>query len=254
MDSLRVLLIHDGSKESDSVSSVLREANLTVLPAKGVDEAADALGHEHFDAVLLGPALASDSLSRFATRVRALNNPLDNRLAGGHMPILSLSFAPPVSELEIDAAIPPPFGASEFVAVVNDLARTVPTGAVPDKPEAAALPILEVEELRAQVGYDDDLMVEIIDIFLESWRSDLADMGESLAAKDLKKHSRQAHTIKGSLSSLHAQAARAHAQTLETAAGQGDETTCRQVLPLFESALRTLAPALEALRANPKAG
>lgn len=60
--------------------------------------------------------------------------------------------------------------------------------------------------------------------------------------------SRLAHTIKGSLSSLHAMRARAHAQELEYAAKERNEDACWSSLAALEADLAELEPELLALR------
>ena len=79
------------------------------------------------------------------------------------------------------------------------------------------LPVLEPERFEEQVGYDNELMVEIIDLFLEERKGQVCGMEDCIANQDWDSLSKIAHTIKGSLGSLHATRARGRAQELETA-------------------------------------
>jgi HPt (histidine-containing phosphotransfer) domain-containing protein len=78
------------------------------------------------------------------------------------------------------------------------------------------LPILEPEKFEEQVGNDNELMVEIIDLFLEERKGQVLEMQKCVAGSDWDCLSKIAHTIKGSLASLHASRARSRAQELET--------------------------------------
>ena len=91
-------------------------------------------------------------------------------------------------------------------------------------------------------------MVEIIDLFLDERKRQEPEMRDALLAKKFDQLSRAAHTIKGSLGSLHALRARAHAQTLELAAKDGDEDICWESLAALEADLVDLEPELRTLR------
>jgi HPt (histidine-containing phosphotransfer) domain-containing protein len=73
-------------------------------------------------------------------------------------------------------------------------------------------------------------------------------MRRALLEGDFRQLSELAHTIKGSLSSLHAMVARHRAQELETAARAQDGVSCGQILSLLVSDLDALEPLLVNLR------
>jgi len=73
-----------------------------------------------------------------------------------------------------------------------------------------------IEDLRAlNAGDNDEFLREIAGIFLEDTPQRIAELEQSLAAGDLSKFSRAAHSIKGSSSNLGASALRAAAEALE---------------------------------------
>jgi len=110
------------------------------------------------------------------------------------------------------------------------------------------LPVLVVDEFKEQVGFDRELMVEIIELFLEERQQQVEEMRDSLETEDLALLSRLAHTIKGSLGSLHAVRARAQSQELELAARAGNLAVCRRSFAALEDDLAVLEPELLALR------
>jgi histidine phosphotransfer protein HptB len=73
-----------------------------------------------------------------------------------------------------------------------------------------------IENLRAlNPGDNDEFLREITGIFLEDTPQRIAELDDSLAASDLTKFARAAHSIKGSSSNLGAMALRAAAEKLE---------------------------------------
>jgi two-component system, sensor histidine kinase and response regulator len=113
---------------------------------------------------------------------------------------------------------------------------------------APELPILDVEELQAQVAYDSELLVELIDLYLSERSRQSEEMAQALNANDFGALSRVAHTIKGSLGSLHAHAARSTAQNVELAARDLDGPRCQDFLPHLERQLDELERHLLAVK------
>ncbi len=220
MSALRVLLIDAEAREAERISAILGEANHTVLPATGWEEASEALFVEKFDAVLLGSPLPADGLAQFTAKLRELEN---RQRESTRIPILSLS-----KDL-VDA--------SRLTEAVTSLARAIRSSGDPLVGDGLDLPAFEPEKFQAQVGYDPDLLVEVIDLFLAESVDQMREMHEALAAGEYDRLSRAAHTIKGSLSSLHTTAARHHAQELESAAKDGNEQLCRESLSALEDDL-----------------
>ena len=73
-----------------------------------------------------------------------------------------------------------------------------------------------IENLRAlNPGDNDEFLREIAGIFLEDTPQRIAELDASLAAGDISKFTRAAHSIKGSSSNLGAMALRATAEKLE---------------------------------------
>jgi len=104
-----------------------------------------------------------------------------------------------------------------------------------------------------QVANDRELSVEIIDLFLSEEPSQIAEMQRALAARDYNSLYVTAHTIKGSLGSLHAALARFHAEALESAAKKQDEPGCERSLSDLKHDLETLEPQLLNLRDSNRA-
>ncbi len=255
MDTLRVLLVDSDSEQSQRIASLLSEGNHTVLPAGGLEEASEALFVQRFDAVLLGSPVRADELSEFKATLRKLEKA---QPAPVKIPVLSFSSeAFDVSRLsrssdpEIDGYLPEHFQAAALTDAVNRLSLAVAHSTERTKLDAPDLPVFEPEQFQAQVCHDSELLVEIIDLFLTESVDQIAEMRQAVASADYERLCRLAHTLKGSLGSLHAAMARSHAQDLETAAKEREEQVCRFSLAALEQDLDTLKPRLLALREFP---
>ena len=251
MNTLRVLLIEKDPGESERLSVALSGAHHDVLPAAGLDEASEALLVRKFDAVLLACPVPPAGMAEFTAKLRKLEKEQRERV---RIPVLSCSgngahTGGQSAAPGIDGFLPEDFEPELFAQTVDRLAH-----AVADAPEEAtdpapnSLPIFEPEMFQAQVAYDRDLLVEIIDLFCAESVVQIEEMLAALAAGNFDQLSALAHTIKGSLSSLHAPLARFQAQTLETAAKERQEALCRSSFAELKRCLERLDPELKALR------
>jgi HPt (histidine-containing phosphotransfer) domain-containing protein len=221
-----------------------------------VDEcagAADALQLQNFDAVVLGPDIERQKLSALAQRVQELNRRSTVRtallgVASENLP--DQAGAGMDSELPagLDAYLPDQATPEALTAVLIKLSVRFGSsnGSEGDRPE---LPVLDVEGLKDQVAFDDELLIELIDLYCEERKRQSSGMRQALEHGDLGGLSRLAHTIKGSLGNLHAPAARMVAQLLELAALNANRASCEELLPDFEHKLDLLEAELQALKA-----
>jgi len=247
MNSLRLLLVDGGSEKSDAISTTLTSANHTVLPTNGLDEAGEALFVEQFDAVLLAANFPANSLADFTAKLRRVEN---SQRAATRIPVLALeSLSASSGESTCDGYVHEPI---DPVALTLDVRKLAAALGKPMEMKVSSgiddLPVLEPEKFEEQVGYDNELMVEIIDLFLEERKGQVTGMEDCLANKDWDSLSKIAHTIKGSLGSLHAARARSRAQELETAARNSEvEVSVRAHRQLIRD-LEVLEPELLELR------
>lgn len=251
MNTLRVLVVNSDPLESERLAGRLTNARHTALPASGLEEASEALLVQKFDAVLLGATLPSDGVADFTAKLRKLER---SQRAATPAPVLSLSSRVPngadwcTGERGVDAYLADSFQPAVLFEAVTSLAAAIARAGDQPVDASSEIPILEVEQFRAQLSNDDDLMGEIIDLFLSEAPGQIIEMREALAALDFQLLARVAHTIKGSFATLHAGLARSHAQQIETAAKECDATQCGQTLAALESDLEGLEPQLLKLR------
>lgn len=253
-NTLRLLLIDENVGGTESLSAALARANHSVLPAKGLDEAVEALSVQKFDAVLVHSPLPAVGFKQLTSKLRELEKAQSTT---NRIPILS--FSPDVADEkgwspsaggEIDGYLSERFDPDALIAAVTKLAHAVTTGRHGAECESEPdLPVFEPEKFEAQAGRDPELMAELIDLFASEAAGHIPEMRQALAAGDYDRLYRTAHTIKGSLGSLWATRARTHTQELESAAKQRNETSCAEWLSIIEQDLRVLEAHLAAVRA-----
>jgi HPt (histidine-containing phosphotransfer) domain-containing protein/CheY-like chemotaxis protein len=250
MKTLRVLVVNSDSADAARLTELLAGAHHLALPTNGLAEAEEALFVQKFDAVLLGPQLPRDSVAEFTARLRTLES---RQRSVTPAPVLSLSPELPNGaewcecETGVDGYLLDPFQPATLCQAVTNLAESISRSTKLDG-RRSGLPILDLEEFRAQVSQDNDLMRDIIDLFLTESPGQMTEMCEALSAGDLDRLSRVAHTIKGSFAALHAEQARCHAQDLETAAKSSDAAECAGRLCVLEQDLELLKPRLISAR------
>ena len=193
--------------------------------------------------MLLASTFPAGTLADFTAKLRRVEQSQGSET---RIPVLALQS---VSEGGTDGFVEEPIDPIALTEAVRSLAQAL---AQPTKLGVASmkneLPVLEPEKFEEQVGYDNELMVEIIDLFLAESKKDVSDMNASVVNSNWDSLSKTAHTIKGSLASLHAAQARATAQELESAAkGQEAAVSVRAFQQLVKD-LRVLEPRLLELR------
>lgn len=256
MNALRFLLIHGDSQCAGRICSLLMGAQHTVLAAPNLAEATEALYVERFDAVVLDARLPLPDVAAFATNLRRVEE--SQGLA--RIPVVSVSpetaasASPAGKNPACDECLCEPLDPAALTEAVTRLAQAVGHPALQPKPlksgplDTGEFPVLEPEEFEEQVGGDRDLMVEIIDLFLQERERQLPEMHLALGSGNFAQLSRLAHTIKGSLGSLRATRARWRAHELESAAAAAEGPVCHQSLAAFERDLTDLEPELLRLR------
>jgi HPt (histidine-containing phosphotransfer) domain-containing protein/CheY-like chemotaxis protein len=247
MNSLRVLLVDGGSEKSDAISITLASANHTVLPTLGLDEAGEALFVEQFDAVLLASSFPASSLADFTAKLRGVEQ---SQRTATRIPVLALeSVSASGGEAVCDGYVHEPIDPVALTEAVRSLAAAL---GKPLELKVSSgiddLPILEPEKFEEQVGYDNELMVEIIDLFLEERKGQISGMEDCFANRDWESLSKIAHTIKGSLGSLHASRARSRAQELESASRNNEADASIRAYHLLLRDLEALEPELLELK------
>src|SRR6266478_3209024 len=101
-----------------------------------------------------------------------------------------------------------------------------------------------------RVGGDEELLCEVIGLFLDDYPHSLQKLREAVNAGDHSSVEQHAHSLKGSVSIFGAQEAVEAAFALEKQGRSGDLTAAPDSLNRLEQALASLRPELEAIQAR----
>ena len=102
----------------------------------------------------------------------------------------------------------------------------------------------QIANLRA---LGDDILVEILQVFLASSPTQLAGVAEGLDAGDLDKVRYHAHSLKGASANVGASGVHGAAKALESAARDGDEAQARDLREVLTLRYEEAVVALRAL-------
>jgi HPt (histidine-containing phosphotransfer) domain-containing protein len=227
----RLLLVDEDTAQAESISTVLQTNGFRVLHASDLAQAKEALSIEQFDLILI-------SSRSHAPLIAAELSPIAKRLS----PPVPVAVYGECEKHLCDAVISASLAPGNVPRELDRIRKLWPA----DQDRVAfQLPEFDRNAFHEQMAGDPDLMKEIISIFFEESASQLKSLEDALQSQEFPKASRLAHSLKGSLGSLHAGQARYWAQALEIAAASGDGSRCGQYLSALEESISALQPRLK---------
>ena len=256
LPALDVLLVEDNGVNRKLATRLLEKLGHRVNEAHdGAIAVAMTAGHD-YDVILMDMQMpVMDGLE--ATRaIRA------REIDGRHVPIIALTANAMSGDRErcleagMDDYVSKPIEATALIAALhrtcggarqNVAQDAVDTSPAARPPEAGT--VYNRAEALARAADDEELLAQIIDIFLEETPALLAQIGEALDGGDCDRAFRAAHTIKGSSSNLSAAPVTAAARAVELPARAGDAATALAAYPALQKAAAALIEALVAARA-----
>jgi HPt (histidine-containing phosphotransfer) domain-containing protein len=103
--------------------------------------------------------------------------------------------------------------------------------------------IFDIDEAMERVGEDSDLLVEMIEIFLEDYPVRLAEIRAALSTQDAKTVERASHSLKGALATLGATSSREAAYTMEKLGREERLSDAGKAMIILSEELNSLAAA-----------
>ncbi len=100
--------------------------------------------------------------------------------------------------------------------------------------------LFDREAALARVGDDEELLTELVKIFLEDYPTSLSAIDEAVAHQDPPKLERAAHTLKGAVANFGADAVVKEAYELERQARAGDLSHANENLHRLHEVIRRL--------------
>jgi CheY-like chemotaxis protein/nitrogen-specific signal transduction histidine kinase/HPt (histidine-containing phosphotransfer) domain-containing protein len=245
---LRILLAEDNVVNQKLATRILEQQGHAVTVAADGKAALAALGRQRYDVVLMDMEMPEMGGLEATVRIRALE-----KGAGRHVPIIAMTANAMKGDRErcleagMDGYVAKPIQPAELWEALHTLVPVAPGG------KAAAAAPAEVFDRTAalkHVGGDEELLKELAELFLKEGPCQLQDLRDALAAGDVPRIRRAAHTLKGSAKTFAAADADAAAHRLEIMAHSGDLSAAPAAAAALEEQLDRLLPALRELVSN----
>jgi len=251
--SIRILLAEDNPVNQTLAIRLLEKNGHHVVLAVNGQEALNALEREEVDVVLMDVQMpVLDGLTAIQTIRKK------EAVAGGHMPIIALTAHAMKGDRErcleagADDYMSKPIRSAELLEAINRMGTSKPTT------ERAAEPAAEPEtshaiDLKAaleRLEGDRELLDELAQLFKEECPRALEEMRGAIRTADAPLLTRLAHTLKGSSSSLSANALSRGAAELENLARAGDLADAGGVFSRLEKEVERLLVEIDSLVGN----
>jgi HPt (histidine-containing phosphotransfer) domain-containing protein len=233
MNSSRLLLVEEDPARATTISSALAPAEFECFHAGSLADAKEALSLQQFDVILV-------STLRNASGIVSQLSPLAKRFSPPALVLVYGECQQGICDGALPASLPP-------ASLAREINRFCQLAALDQDCIAARLTMFDLLAFRQQMGEDTDLMSEIINIFFEESVGQLQELRQALSTQEFNRASRVAHSLKGSLGSLHAAQAKHWAQALEAASAACDGNRCEYCLVALEKSISALQPQLQQL-------
>jgi PAS domain S-box-containing protein len=244
---LRVLLAEDNAINQKLMVRLLGKRGYEVVIANNGKEALAALEGESFDLVLMDVQMPEMGGFEATAAIRAAEasrgGPPGAHAPGspGRLPVIAMTAHAMKGDRErclaagMDGYVAKPIQPRELLEAIDSTLAA--------RPAPPAPPVDWAQALRG-VGGDEEILREMVDIFLGVCPEWLAQLREAVARRDADGLRRLAHTVKGSLGQFGARPAWAAAQRLEAVAQQDSLAGAEESLRALEEELRRVGPAL----------
>ena len=225
----KVLLVEEDPTRAERIAGALAACNMESFRTTRTEEVEEALVVRQFDVVLLS------SLGKPPETLRRIHS-ATRRLCPSAKFIVWGACEAGLCDVVLPEQLSEPELGGELVRAQQ--------GAAAGGDSTEHLPVFDLPAFRQQMGDDPELMREIVGIFFEESVGQMHELNEMVARGETVQASRLAHSLKGSLGSLHAARARHWAQALEAAAAVGDAGRSQTALHALGQAIDELTPDL----------
>jgi CheY-like chemotaxis protein/HPt (histidine-containing phosphotransfer) domain-containing protein len=244
--SRKVLLVEGNPVNQRVAVGLLARRGHRVTVANNGREALTALDeNDPFDVVLMDVQMPDMDALEATTRIRKREQRTGERLR-----IIAMTGHAMKGDRErflalgMDAYLPKPVAPQALF----DLIESVLVGRQPSDGDPSASLSLDVDAMRRRLGDDDELIADVIRLFLEDCPARVDAIAAALEATDAAQLRTMAHALKGSASALSAHRVVNAAHTLESLAGANDVVAARTHFPGLVEEVGRLIGALQELQ------
>jgi CheY-like chemotaxis protein len=244
---LRLLLAEDNPVNRSMIARMLEKRGHHVRAVEDGRQVLAALEIEQFDLILMDVQMPE--LDGFETTAAIREG---ERGTGRHIPILALTAHAMRGDRErclrhgMDGYASKPIQARELFATIEELVPPRQAPRVSGDRELEGDPrIFDLQTaLRATAG-DGEVLAEAVRLYLDDSTHQLEKMAGALERGDARGLARAAHSMRGALAAIAAEAAAEAAKRLETMAADGNLEASRSALAALHLELQRLTPVLQ---------
>jgi signal transduction histidine kinase/CheY-like chemotaxis protein/NO-binding membrane sensor protein with MHYT domain/HPt (histidine-containing phosphotransfer) domain-containing protein len=252
---LRILLAEDNPVNQTLTVAVLKKRGHVTTVAENGRLAVEAHARERFDVVLMDVQMPEMGGFEATAAIRERE-----RTTGARTPIIALTARAMTGDRDqclaagMDAYLAKPIRAAELISLVEEHAARAACDILVDDdesvsraPSAASATdrsVFDETALLTLVGGDDELMHEIIELYLAEYPRLMRDIRVAVASEDARALNFAAHALKGSVGNMAASRSFNAALELETLARAGNLREARASMATLERELSRLQDAL----------
>jgi PAS domain S-box-containing protein len=242
--SLNVLLAEDNPVNQKLAITVLKKAGHTVTLANNGREALDALDHagpRGFDIVLMDIQMPEMNGLEATAAIRERE-----KSSGGHLPIVAMTANAMRGDREkyieggMDGYVSKPIHRSRMFAEIERCLAGIERSTPMEKSPVQQGESIDRAELLDRVEGDQELLAEMVQLFVADAPHLLDAMRTALREGDMVLLERTAHSMKGAAGNLSAKVTVGAASQLEQSAKEGDAELAKRNLSDLEDAVERL--------------
>jgi PAS domain S-box-containing protein len=252
---LHILVAEDNAVNQRLALKLLEKRGHTAVVAANGKEALGAYTAEKFDLILIDvqmPELDGFAVTR-AIREREAHAPVRSAPTS-HIPIIAMTAHAMKGDRErclqagMDSYISKPLNPERLYEVIESVTSASAEANNTATEPRGSEPLFDHEALLTRVADDQDLLREIVGLFLAEAPELMQAVRESVERRDSSSLQRSAHTLKGSVANFGAKGAYEIALKLETMGRTGDLSRASAMLAELEAAVSRLESELTALK------
>ncbi|HEV8000381.1 MAG TPA: response regulator [Planctomycetaceae bacterium] len=250
----RILLAEDNPVNQRVAMHILQKGEHSVVAVGNGREAVDALAREDFDVVLMDVQMPEMDGFEATDAIRTRE-----QITGRHVPIVAMTAHAMQGDRErcleagMDDYLSKPVRAAQLLELIQKFAPKPATAPVFQARAAMAgeRPVFDRETALERINGEEQLLDEVIQLFLSDAPSRLAEVRASLEQGDPKRLQIAAHSLKGAAGYVGAERTSAQALKLEELGQKGDLSPALDEYRQLEHEIEQLRQAIADFNAEP---
>ncbi len=247
-EGYHILLAEDNRVNQRLAGRLLEKAGHRVVIASNGLKAVAAFEKEAFDLILMDVQMPEMNGYEATASIRE-----KEKVSGGHIPIIAMTAHAMKGDRErcleagMDGYVAKPIKIEELFEAIA-LCTGIQTGEGESIPgDSTTEGVFDLEEMLSRTGGDEELLRELVDLFLEEYAGLLLEIEEAIAHSNSQGLEFAAHTLRGSVGNLGAKSAYNAAKNLEMIGREGNLSGATEAYAVLRIELERLQPALAML-------